>query len=445
MLRISIFALPIILVALSFLIKKLRGIDMLIFGHAVANLAFALPLYLNLSEGGVIDKIGLFAFLITAVIYLFVALYSLGDPPKRTLKAHRLYSIFLMLFIAAMNAAFMARDLSLIWIFVEATTIFSALLISIENNQKTIAAAWKYLFICSVGIALAFVGILLFVLAQPADATLKFEMVNAAVLSPFWLKLSFVFVLIGFGTKIGLAPMHFWLPDAYTHAPSPISALLSGALMNAALLPLLRMEKIMQLARLGHIAQDMYLIMGFLSVFVAAVFMMKTTDFKRILAFSSIENKGLIMIAFGLGGSAIGAGYMHILGHSLIKAALFLVGGNIVSLYGTSDSCQIGGLLSKNRNTAWIWLIGIFLILGFPPSPIFISKFFIFAALLGKSYLIPFFALIILLAFIAYRMTSLSLTLCAGELKAKKKLNLLRYLSPALLLLIAAIIGIVGI
>lgn len=445
MLRIMLFALPFLFIALSFLIKKIRGLDWLVFAHAIINLGFALPLYLNLGKDGYIDKMGLFAFLITAVIYLFVALYTLGSNNQRKLRANRLYSIFLMLFISAMNAAFMAQDLSLIWIFVETTTIFSALLISIENNQKSIAAAWKYLFICSVGIALAFVGILLFVLAQPTDATLKFELVNAATLSPFWMKLSFVFILIGFGTKIGLAPMHFWLPDAYSAAPTPISALLSGALMNAALLPLLRMEKIMQLARLGHIAQDMYLIMGFLSVFVAAVFMMKTTDFKRILAFSSIENKGLIMIAFGLGGSAIGAGYMHILGHSLIKAALFLVGGNILSLYDSKDSCQISGLFSKNRNTAWLWLIGIVLILGFPPSPIFISKFFIFASLLGKRYLIPFFTLLILFAFIAYRMISLSMGLCTGESRAKKNLNILRYLSPALLLLIAAVMGIVGI
>lgn len=445
MLRISLFALPILLVAISFLVKRLRGLDLLVLTHAVLNLGFALPLYQSPGKSGVIDKLGLFAFIITGVIYLFVALYSIGISPKRKPGTHRLYSIFLMLFIAAMNAAFMAHDLSLIWIFVEMTTIFSALLISIENSQKSIAAAWKYLFICSVGIALAFVGILLFVLAQPTDATLKFELVNAATLSSFWLKLSFVFILIGFGTKIGLAPMHFWLPDAYSQAPSPISALLSGALMNAALLPLLRMEKIMQLARLGHIAQNMYLIMGFLSVFVAAIFMMKTTNIKRILAFSSIENKGLIMIAFGLGGSAINAGYMHILGHSLIKAALFLVSGNILCLYEIGDSDHISGLLQKSRNTAWLWLIGIFMILGFPPSPIFISKFFIFASLLGKGYIIPFFALIILLAFIAFRMISESLSLCTGEIKATKKIKLIRHLSPALLMLIAAIIGIVGI
>jgi hydrogenase-4 component F len=247
-------------------------------------------------------------------------------------KAYRVQSIFLMLFIAAMDAACMAKDLGWIWIFVEATTISSAMLISSENTKSSLEAAWKYLFICSVGIALAFVGILLLVLAQPENAVLSLAKINAATLSPFWLKLSFIFILVGFGTKIGLAPLHFWLPDAHSEAPAPISALLSGALLNTAILPVLRVDKIMRAAGMGNLAQDLYLLMGVISVFIATVFILKTRNYKRLLAYSSIENMGLIMIAFGAGGVAIYAGFLHILGHSLIKRPSF-------SLLGISSVC----------------------------------------------------------------------------------------------------------
>jgi len=238
MLRISIFALPIILVALSFLIKKMRGIDFLVFAHAIINLGFALPLYLNLGEGGVIDKIGLFAFLITAVIYPLRGAIFFGRPAQTNAESTpALFHLFDAVYRGDECSLYGTRpqlDLDIRGSYhhlfrasyqhrKQSKDHRSRLEISLYLQRRHSAGFCGHPALCSR--------------STSADATLKFEMVNAAVLSPFWLKLSFVFVLIGFGTKIGLAPMHFWLPDAYTHAPSPISALLSGALMNAAPAP----------------------------------------------------------------------------------------------------------------------------------------------------------------------------------------------------------------
>ncbi|MDD3563951.1 MAG: proton-conducting transporter membrane subunit, partial [Candidatus Cloacimonetes bacterium] len=261
-------------------------------------------------------------------------------------------------------------------------------------------------------------------------------------ISPFWLKISFVFILIGFGTKMGLAPLHFWLPDAHSEAPAPISALLSGALLNIALIPILRVDKLMRQSGMGDLVQELYLLMGILSVFIAAVFVLRTKDYKRLLAYSSIENMGLIMIAFGCGGVAYYAGLLHILGHSLIKAAFFLTAGNALEIYKDKNYENTSGLLQINRGTAWLWLISSAMIIGLPPSPLFTSKFLIATALLGNGYYLYFGLLMLLLAVISWAIFNVGLRICLGESERKKSLSVRLYLAPAGLLLFAALIGI---
>ncbi|MDD3534079.1 MAG: proton-conducting transporter membrane subunit, partial [Candidatus Cloacimonetes bacterium] len=388
------------------------------------------------------DDLGLFAFLIISALYAAIAFYRLGNNDSSTIKNYRIHSIFLMIFIMAMDGAAIARDLGLIWVFVEATTITSALLISYSNSKKSLEAAWKYLFICSVGIALAFVGILLLVIAQPETATLLISKIDLGSISPFWLKISFVFILIGFGTKMGLAPLHFWMPDAYSEAPAPILALLSGALLNIALIPILRVDKLMRQSGMGDLVQELYLLMGMLSVFVAAVFMLRTKDYNRLLAYSSIENMGLIMIAFGVGGMAYYAGFLHILGHSLIKAAFFLTAGNALVIYQDKNYQNTGGLLKINRGTAWLWLISSAMIIGLPPSPLFTSKFLIATALLQNGSYLYFGLLMLLLAVVSWAIFNVGLKICLGDSERKQSLNPWLYLAPAGLLFFAALIGI---
>jgi hydrogenase-4 component F len=358
--------------------------------HLLAGIAVALP-STGLAESLGIDALSRSVFFISAILYFAVGLYSLRLKTELTPRQSSIYAICMMLFVASMDGASLSRDLGLIWVFVETTTLASAMLISFEKHKQSIEAAWKYLFICSIGIALAFVGILLLIIAQPHSPSLFLDRIisNAGSLNSFWLKISFVFILIGFGTKAGLAPMHFWLPDAHSEAPAPVSALLSGALLNTALLPLLRMQKVMNISHLGTLASQLFLILGFASMFIAAVFIMKITNYKRLLAYSSIENMGIILIAFALGDLAGKAGLIHIMGHSLIKSAFFLTAGNIYYLVGKKDYNACGGLLGLHPASGWLWLIAFMFIIGMPPSPLFFSELFIAFGFIKAGYILP--------------------------------------------------------
>lgn len=416
---------------------------MLVFAHSILTLSVAILAYIKGAQIIRMDDLGLFVFIITSVLYFAVALYRFGGEAHKELKAYRIHSMFLIIFVSAMTAVSLSRDLGLIWIFVEATTLASAMLITFDHNKSSLEAAWKYLFICSVGIALAFVGILMLVIAQndPASLHLGVLMQKAPELSPFWVKMSFVFMLVGFGTKIGLAPLHFWLPDAHSEAPAPISALLSGALLNTALLPILRMGKLMRQCQLEHISNTVFQIIGLLSIFVATVFILKTKNFKRLLAYSSIENMGIILLAFGSGAFAHYAGYLHILGHSLIKAAFFLTAGNIISLYHSKYHKDVCGLLMKHTPSGWIWLIAFAMIIGIPPSPLFISEFMIAAALLKSGSYIQLCLLFGMLIIIAYGIGKISFKMCLGSDVSAQKLSPQKVIAPAWLLIMAAILG----
>lgn len=439
-----LFIYPVLAAALTRFLSHKRSLDLLVLFHAILHLGLAAEGFLIRGTLGGMDDLGLFVFIITSVLYMAVAIYKLGESDDAPAHQYRIHTICLMLFIAAMDGACIVKDLGWIWVFVEATTLASAMLISSEHHKSSVEAAWKYLFICSLGIALAFVGILLLVIAQPETATLSMGTLirHTSLISSFWLKLSFVFIMVGFGTKVGLAPLHFWLPDAHSEAPAPISALLSGALLNTALIPILRMDKLMKVAGLATTAQSVYLIFGFLSLFIATVFILKTKNYKRMLAYSSIENMGFVMLAFGAGGIAIFAGFLHILGHSLIKSAMFLTAGNILRIYKDKLISNVKGLLNTHKTTAWLWLTGTAMITGFPPSPLFMSKFLIITALLSKGYYIGVAAVLFMVATIVWSMSKTGLTMTMGDTKKDAAIGHLSYLVPAGLLLIAAIIGI---
>lgn len=439
---IILFLYPLLAIVFTMLLSSRRRIDILVLLHSLLHIGLGIHSYVNRNSLLGIDDLGLFMFLILSVLYCAVAFYRLGYKDEHSVKDYRVHSVFLMIFVMAMDAATIAKDLGVIWIFIEATTIASAMLVNYYNRKSSLEAAWKYLFICSVGIALAFAGILLLVISQPQNPTLLVNRIDVTAISPFWLKISFVFILIGFGTKMGLAPLHFWLPDAHSEAPAPISALLSGALLNVALIPILRVDRLMRNSGLGEVAKELYLLMGFLSVFIAAVFVLKTKDFKRILAYSSIENMGLILIAFGIGSFAHQAAYLHILGHSLVKAAFFLTAGNALFIYEDKNYENLGSLLKINRGSAWLWLISSMMIIGLPPSPLFTSKFFIATALLKEGAYLQFGLLMLLLTVVSWSIVNVGLKICLGDSERKQSLNALLYLSPTALLVLASVIGV---
>lgn len=343
-----------------------------------------------------IDSLNLIFLVVMVIVSVSVMIYQ----GKQTLKEFLIFCAFVL----SMLGAILSNNLGLTWVFVEATTLTSAYLIIHEKNKNSLEAAWKYTFLCSIGISLAFVGIILLLLSTGNVNSLNYQDLynNAHLINPFWLKLSFIFIVIGFGTKVGLAPVHSWLPDAHAEAPSAISAMLSATLLNSAFLVILRVYKLMQLVGVGHSAKVMLFIMGILSVFIASVFIFKIGNYKRMLAYSSIENMGIISIGVALGGFATIGAMIHLIAHSLIKCSLFLTSGNILKMYKTKEVHDVTGIIKRNSLTGWLWVLGAVLIVAIPPSPLFISEFLMIKQMfISKQYAIAiiFFVLLTVIAF----------------------------------------------
>jgi hydrogenase-4 component F len=304
------------------------------------------------------------------------------------------YGLF-NLFLFTMLLVVTANNIIMMWVAVEATTLGSAFLVGIYGHRSSLEAAWKYIIICTVGVAFGLYGTILVysdafnVLQVPGNAVLWTEIVkNTQALDPVLIKMAFVFVLVGFGTKAGLFPMHAWLPDAHSEAPSPVSAMLSAVLLNCALLVVFRFATITNLVLGPSFTQTLFLIFGMISVAAAAFFMYVQRDIKRLLAYSSMENIGLIVLAFGLGGPVgIFAGLLQAVNHSLVKSLMFCTTGNILIKYHSRNLDQVKGMLQAIPATGVLMIAGAFALVGVPPFNIFVSKFFIIASGLSAGYM----------------------------------------------------------
>lgn len=401
-----------------------------------------------------IDNSNIIFLFVLSVIFFAVALYNkrymnLEDVNVRR-KRH--YTYMLLIFVMAMTGVIVSNNLGLSWVLVEATTLASAYLIYFSKTKTSIEAAWKYVFICSIGIALAFVGIILLSIATGDLNSLNFYdlILNARTFNHFWLKLSFIFILFGLGTKMGLAPVHFWLPDAHSEAPSPASALLSAALLNSAFFVILKVFNIVVMAGCAEYARIMMLVMGFLSLFVAAVFIYHINNYKRMLAYSSIENMGILIIGTAIGGIGIFAAIIHLIGHSLIKASFFLTSGNILEIYGTKKIKKVSALLSVDKKTGWLWILSMIGITAFPPSVLFISEFLMVRAMFLKEQYVLCAVFLILLTIILFGLAKAVLNMCYGEIASEKreelankakKLSFSMYLPQICLLTLAFVLG----
>lgn len=442
----AILILPFVLGLLAAWKRNPRLNYWLIILHAAAHLGAGVYfLFQKESYPGYLetDALGVFFFFITSVLYSAVAVYNSAFLPGSARNKHTIYSVCLMLFVFAMDGAVFASNLGLVWVFIETTTLASAVLIYHEQTKTALEAAWKYIFICSIGIALAFVGILLLLIAMPMGASLEFSSLyaNAAGVTVFWLKIAFIFLLCGFGTKLGLAPLHFWLPDAHSEAVAPVSALLSGALLNTALVPLLRLSKMMNLCGEQRLVSSLFILMGMLSILIAAVFIPRIKNYKRMLAYSSIENMGIATLAFGLGGMAINAGFIHLLGHSLIKAAFFLTAGNIYKIYHDKDYSKVSALTTVHPPSGYLWIFAFAMLAALPPSPLFISEFILFVSLIssGRIYLAAILA--IMLCLILFGMGKMVLKISFGKTKESMRLSPALYLPQTALLSMAVLTG----
>lgn len=336
---------------------------------------------------------GLLSLIVISLLFFLIAIYTVGYLEKAKLKSEPVFCGSMLLFLSTMTMVTLSDHIMVMWIAIEATTIASAPLIFSHRTASSLEATWKYVLICSVGIALALVGSVLITVAMDVgnvDVPVAFSALTAAAprLDPMWLKVGFVFILVGYGTKMGLAPMHTWLPDAHSEAPSPASALLSGVLLNCAYLGILKTNKIMLAAGLGDFSGTILIVFGLASMLAAATFILRQNEYKRLLAYSSIENMGIIAFGTGVGGLGAYGAVLCLIHHSLIKSSLFLTSGNILFGYRSRLIEETGRLARRMPRTFVAFFGGFVGVAGFPPFGLFLGELLIiFAAFRTGHYL----------------------------------------------------------
>lgn len=367
-------------------------------------------------EAFFIDAFNVFLVALTAFVGFTTAIFS--RPYLRIEQEHgrlnpkrlRLYHSSYQIFIAMMLLALTTNNVGILWVAMEGATLATVLLVSLYRTPAALEAAWKYFILCGVGIAQALFGtILLYFAAEKVlgagGTALLWTHLNAVKtqLEPTVLQLAFVFLLVGYGTKVGLVPLHNWLPDAHAEGPTPISAVLSGLLLNVALYALLRAKILVDGALGAPLAGQLLLGFGLLTAVVAAFLLQRQTDAKRLFAYSSIEHMGLITFAFGLGGAVANfAGLLHMTLHSLVKSAIFFTIGHAAQKAGSQDIHAIRGLISTNPLLGWGLMLGTLAILGVPPFGLFASEFLLITtAMHTQPWTTPFLLLALGVAFAA--------------------------------------------
>ncbi len=382
-----------------------------------------------------IDAPGLLFLSITSGLFLMVSLHLVGylgheadhratDVEEGFLFNNAPEAIFigcLLLFLAAMTLVTVSQHFGLLWVAIEATTLASAPLIYFHRHHRSLEATWKYLLICSVGIALALLGNFFLAVAATPPAQAGWPMLlsdlvtHAGQLQRPWLKAATLLLFVGYGTKMGLAPLHTWLPDAHGEAPSAVSALLSGALLNCAFLGLVRMQQVCVAAGLTAFSQEVWLALGLVSLLVAALSILAQTDYKRLLAYSSVENMGLLAIGVGLGGVGIFGAMLQAVNHALVKAMLFLLSGNILARSQSKTIADVRGLLTAAPATGWLWIVGFLALCGLPPFGMFLSELTILKAAFTGSHLWVAGLVLALLAVIFIRMIGVFPAMAQGR------------------------------
>ena len=339
-----------------------------------------------------VDPFNVFLVALTALVGLTTSLFS--RPYMRVEEHHgrvnlrrlRLYHSMYQLFVFTMLLALSTNNLGLLWVAMEAATLSTVLLVSLYRTAASIEAAWKYFILCGVGIAQALFGTILLyfaaekILGAEGSTALLWTHLNAVKgqLEPTVLGLAFVFLLVGYGTKVGLAPLHNWLPDAHAEGPTPISAVLSGLLLNVALYAVVRCKILVDGATHSPLAGRLMMGFGLLSVVLAAFFLWRQRDIKRLFGYSSIEHMGIVTFAFGMGGPVANfAALLHMTVHSLTKSAIFFTVGHAAQKAGTQIMDDIRGLMVISPTIGWGLMIGTLAILGMPPFGVFSSEFLV--------------------------------------------------------------------
>ena len=424
------------MIALAFLLATplVGGLVLALFGHRDrardVNVAFssgtfasACALTVQIIQDGpllvwqrefYIDPLNVFLVTLTAFVGLTTAIFSRPymrierDHGKMTPPRLRLYHSMYQLFSFTMLLALTTNNMGIVWVAMEAATLTTVLLVSVYRTPASLEAAWKYFILCGVGIAQALFGtVMLYMAAEkvigPEGGALLWSNLDAVKtqLDPNIITLAFAFLFIGYGTKVGLVPLHNWLPDAHAEGPTPVSAVLSGLLLNVALYAILRCKVLTDGALGNHLPGRLMMGFGLLSVVAAVFFIIRQKDAKRMFAYSSIEHMGMMTFAFGMGGPIANyAGLLHMTVHSLIKSAIFFAVGHAAQNAGTQIMDGIRGLIKVSPTVAWGLMLGSLAILGMPPFGVFASEFLIVTtAMREQSWATPFLLLALGLAF----------------------------------------------
>ncbi len=387
---------PAVAIVLILALRRPRAAEFFNLAASIVSLLAALPLPLASYDGPYVfwrgyvalDPLGAWATLCSAIVYCLASIYAIGymrmlDEEERLARFYMLFAAFALTTLIGP----MMNNAGLYWIAIELTTLVSTFLVAFEHSAESIEAAWKYIIVVSGGISLALLGTVLFywagtfVIGATYDMTWSTLRAAAPHMSPVLLLLGFLLVLVGYGTKVGLAPMHTWLPDAHSEGPAPVSALLSGALLNTAIVGIVRYLAVVDAARVGPIPRDTLLAFGVFSLFVAALFIARQRGIKRLMAYSSVEHMGVMALGFGFGGVLGVAGALyHMLNHSLNKSLMFFGAGSMMRSYGTKRIGAIRGVGSHFPVVGALWLAGAVAITGAPPFGLFASELTILRA-----------------------------------------------------------------
>jgi hydrogenase-4 component F len=335
-----------------------------------------------------VDALGQIVLTVVSVLFFLVALYTVEFLKSCSPRGGRAFVSSLLGFLAAASLVSLSHHLALLWVGMETTTLTLAPLVYHRRDARSLEAVWKYLVLSSVGIGLALLGTFFLAAAQTAGRPLVLEdlVAHAGSLQPALLRGAFVFLLVGYGTKMGLAPLHSWKPDTYGEAPGLVGCLMAGALTTCAFLGLLRVTQVTMAAGLASFVQPLFLGFGLLSLVVAAAFMIGQLDLKRLLAYSSVEHMGLLVLGLGLGGLGAYGSVLHVLNNGLTKGLMFLAVSNVAILTGATQSGSRPGLLRRLPVSGVLLLIGLFAVTGSPPFGLFISEFTLLRAAIGGGH-----------------------------------------------------------
>jgi len=388
------------------------------------HLALVSSILLGFSSPGsgwfYLDPVGKLVLSLISLLFFACSLYAPAYLEIRHLWHTKVFCGCTLTLLAFLSLSTFSQQLGCMWVALEITTLTAAPLIYFNHNARSVEAAWKYLLVCSVGIALGLLGIFFLAyatLANGGGVSLLVEDLtrSAGSLSKPWLHVAFATLVVGFGTKMGLAPMHTWKPDAYGEAPGVVGALLAGGVTSCAFLALLRFTRVLHAAGEGAYADRVLLVFGLLSMATAAVFMTRHKDFQRMLAYSSVEHMGILVLGVGLGGVGVFGAFLHLVNNALTKGVLFLTAGNIHRAFGSRSTDEVSGALRRLPFSGWLFLTGFIAVIGTPLFGPFVSEFTILRATFegGRPLVGALFLLFLMIVFLGMGRTVLDV--CQGE------------------------------